>query len=236
MSSTAFFWSCSPFVETATFPPLSSVKTFLQEIKNAFFSSKFLSLLFGLYLIKLKMCTKTGRWKLREWQLMLESWCYSILVKEACVKEEKKIFFSLSEINISRIKCLSAGTALASCMLAAASEKETQLTWLLQDFHRLNGVGGLVCMAVIVAVFVLACSWGQWACRPAAWDSWEVSSERWEGLGPDGCPIQPNDSIPCFPHFPKPDGDYYRGLKHLRVKEKEREVGSGGGFLLFQNL
>lgn len=56
-------WSYSPFVETATFPPLSS-ENFLQKIKNFFFfSQKFLSLLFRLYLMKLKMCIKTGRWK-----------------------------------------------------------------------------------------------------------------------------------------------------------------------------
>lgn len=52
--------SYSPFVETATFPPLSSSKTFLQEMKNFFFFKFSVFFLFRPYLMKLKMCIKTG--------------------------------------------------------------------------------------------------------------------------------------------------------------------------------
>lgn len=145
-----------------------------------------------------------------------DSSCYWVPAKEP--HEIRREFWSLSSTNMSGIHYVP-GARLASCKIATASKRLTQLTWSLKDFYRQNWVcRTTVCVADIVAVFVLASSSGGSGSRG-------VSSELWEGPGPDGCPIQPNDSIPWFPPDPPthPPRPRWRPLQRPQTPESERE-------------
>lgn len=87
--------------------------------------------------------------------------------------------------------------------------------WSLKDFYLQNWV----CWTS-----VCGCScWGglHCYCRLSTGDSRGVSSELSEGPGPDGCPLQPNDSIPWFP--PNPPRPRWRPLQRPQTPESERE-------------